>query len=159
MAGVWKKTLTYLGLVEDEDYEELDELFMLIISDPPDKIHIATLLSRIDICWHYAPISIKDIPTKLPLPEPFNTRENAHFLISKLSRGKREEERKRQLTAYLKEHEEEALVEIIRKGPENVIYTDVPELVTHALITRRLRPRLIRIIEGRDEKIKLGISE
>jgi len=26
MAGVWKKTLTYLGLVEDEEYEELDEI-------------------------------------------------------------------------------------------------------------------------------------
>lgn len=26
MAGVWKKTLTYLGLVEDEDYEQLDEM-------------------------------------------------------------------------------------------------------------------------------------
>ncbi|MBI2239143.1 MAG: cell division protein SepF [Actinobacteria bacterium] len=26
MPGVWKKTLTYLGLVEDEDYEELDEI-------------------------------------------------------------------------------------------------------------------------------------
>ncbi len=27
MAGVWKKTLTYLGLVEDEeDYEDLDEI-------------------------------------------------------------------------------------------------------------------------------------
>ena len=26
MSGVWKKTLTYLGLVEDEDYEELDEI-------------------------------------------------------------------------------------------------------------------------------------
>ena len=28
MPGVWKKTLTYLGLVEDEDYEELDEVGM-----------------------------------------------------------------------------------------------------------------------------------
>jgi len=28
MAAVWKKTLTYLGLVEDEDYEELDEIGM-----------------------------------------------------------------------------------------------------------------------------------
>jgi cell division inhibitor SepF len=26
MPGVWKKTLTYLGLVEDEDYEELGEV-------------------------------------------------------------------------------------------------------------------------------------
>ena len=26
MSGVWKKTLTYLGLVEDEDYDELDEI-------------------------------------------------------------------------------------------------------------------------------------
>lgn len=26
MPGVWKKTLTYLGLVEDEEYEELDEV-------------------------------------------------------------------------------------------------------------------------------------
>lgn len=26
MSGVWKKTLTYLGLVEDDDYEELDEI-------------------------------------------------------------------------------------------------------------------------------------
>jgi cell division inhibitor SepF len=26
MAGVWKKTLTYLGLVEDEEFEELNEV-------------------------------------------------------------------------------------------------------------------------------------
>jgi cell division inhibitor SepF len=26
MAGVWKKTLTYLGLVEDDEFEELDEV-------------------------------------------------------------------------------------------------------------------------------------
>jgi len=26
MAGVWKKTLTYLGLVEDEEFEEIDEI-------------------------------------------------------------------------------------------------------------------------------------
>ena len=26
MAGVWKKTLTYLGLVEDDEYGDLDEL-------------------------------------------------------------------------------------------------------------------------------------
>ena len=26
MPGVWKKTLTYLGLVEDEEYDELDEV-------------------------------------------------------------------------------------------------------------------------------------
>jgi cell division inhibitor SepF len=26
MPGVWKKTLTYLGLVEDDEYEELDEV-------------------------------------------------------------------------------------------------------------------------------------
>jgi cell division inhibitor SepF len=26
MPGVWKKTLSYLGLVEDEDYQEMDDL-------------------------------------------------------------------------------------------------------------------------------------
>ena len=26
MPGVWKKTMTYLGLVEDEEYDELDEV-------------------------------------------------------------------------------------------------------------------------------------
>jgi cell division inhibitor SepF len=26
MPGVWKKTLSYLGLVEDEDYQELDDM-------------------------------------------------------------------------------------------------------------------------------------
>jgi hypothetical protein len=26
MPGVWKKTLTYLGLVEDDEFEELDEV-------------------------------------------------------------------------------------------------------------------------------------
>lgn len=26
MPGVWKKTLSYLGLVEDEDYQELDDI-------------------------------------------------------------------------------------------------------------------------------------
>jgi cell division inhibitor SepF len=26
MPGVWKKTLTYLGLVEDEEFEEIDEV-------------------------------------------------------------------------------------------------------------------------------------
>jgi cell division inhibitor SepF len=30
MAGVWKKTLTYLGLVEDDEFEQLDE-----VSGPP----------------------------------------------------------------------------------------------------------------------------
>jgi len=34
MAGVWKKTLTYLGLVEDEDYEELDELGTDVHAEP-----------------------------------------------------------------------------------------------------------------------------
>jgi len=32
MPGVWKKTLTYLGLVEDDEYEELDE-----VSARPDQ--------------------------------------------------------------------------------------------------------------------------
>lgn len=143
----------------DLTYQELDKLYMLIAWDWPtqqDKIHMATLLSRIDACWHYAPISIKSLPAKIPLPEPFNTRENAHFLISKLSCLKRKAERKRQLEEYLREHEEEVLVEMIRKGPENVIYADTPELVSHALITKKLRPRLVRIIEGRDEKIRIN---
>jgi hypothetical protein len=26
MSGVWKKTLTYLGLVEDDEFEEIDEV-------------------------------------------------------------------------------------------------------------------------------------
>ena len=32
MAGVWKKTLTYLGLVEDEEYEELDDVTVLPVT-------------------------------------------------------------------------------------------------------------------------------
>jgi cell division inhibitor SepF len=32
MAGVWKKTLTYLGLVEDDEFEELDD-----VSAPPTE--------------------------------------------------------------------------------------------------------------------------
>jgi cell division inhibitor SepF len=35
MPGVWKKTLTYLGLVEDEEYEELDE-----VSAQPEQAEI-----------------------------------------------------------------------------------------------------------------------
>ena len=35
MPGVWKKTLTYLGLVEDDEYEELDE-----VSAPPEQAEI-----------------------------------------------------------------------------------------------------------------------
>lgn len=37
MAGVWKKTLTYLGLVEDEEYaEDLDEV---AIEQRPAQVH------------------------------------------------------------------------------------------------------------------------
>lgn len=150
-----------LTLRTDLTYEELDELFLLISSDWPtqqDKIHMATLLSRIDACWHYTPIRIKTLPAKIPLPPPFNTQATANFLVSKLRKIKREEERKKQLQEYLQEHEEEALVTMIRKGPENAVYTNAPELVTHALITRKLRPRLIRIIEGRDERIRIEES-
>ncbi len=35
MPGVWKKTLTYLGLVEDDEFEELDE-----VSGQPEQAEI-----------------------------------------------------------------------------------------------------------------------
>jgi cell division inhibitor SepF len=35
MPGVWKKTLTYLGLVEDDEFEELDE-----VSAQPEQAEI-----------------------------------------------------------------------------------------------------------------------
>jgi hypothetical protein len=35
MPGVWKKTLTYLGLVEDDEFEELDE-----VSARPDQAEV-----------------------------------------------------------------------------------------------------------------------
>lgn len=35
MPGVWKKTLTYLGLVEDDEFEELDE-----VSARPDQSEV-----------------------------------------------------------------------------------------------------------------------
>ncbi len=34
MAGVWKKTLSYLGLVEDEDYEDLDDIGAEVAAEP-----------------------------------------------------------------------------------------------------------------------------
>ncbi|MEX0991912.1 MAG: cell division protein SepF [Actinomycetota bacterium] len=34
MAGVWKKTLSYLGLVEDEEYEDLDDIGAEVAAEP-----------------------------------------------------------------------------------------------------------------------------
>jgi cell division inhibitor SepF len=41
MPGVWKKTLTYLGLVEDEDYDELDEVSVEGRAEPAPVRRIA----------------------------------------------------------------------------------------------------------------------
>jgi cell division inhibitor SepF len=41
MPGVWKKTLTYLGLVEDEDYDELDEVSVDTRGEPAPVRRIA----------------------------------------------------------------------------------------------------------------------
>ncbi|HZD17841.1 MAG TPA: cell division protein SepF [Actinomycetota bacterium] len=38
MPGVWKKTLTYLGLVEDEEFEELDD-----VSAQPEQAEVRRL--------------------------------------------------------------------------------------------------------------------
>jgi cell division inhibitor SepF len=38
MPGVWKKTLTYLGLVEDDDFEDLDE-----VAAQPDAAQVRRL--------------------------------------------------------------------------------------------------------------------
>jgi len=34
MAGVWKKTLSYLGLVEDDEYEDLDDIGAEVAAEP-----------------------------------------------------------------------------------------------------------------------------
>ncbi len=139
--------------------DDLTELLLLINWDWPtsqDKYRMAQLLAQIAVCWDYAPIKVKALPNRFPFPFPYDSRDNAPFLVAKLRRAKSDKEKIQQLVAYLfNGREEDILVEMLRKGPENVVYADLPPLVTHALITRKLKPRLLRILEDRDERIKV----
>ena len=136
----------------DLNSDELTELLLLANWDWPTKkdiIRMKVLLAGIDICWKYG----HRLPQKWPFPPPFDTRQRVSYIIAKLRRAKSDAEKQQQLQEYLERREDDVLIEMIRKGPENVVYGDLPEKVSHAMVTRKLRPRLMRIIDGRDPHI------
>ena len=67
MPGVWKKTLTYLGLVEDEDYDELDEVAVEGRSDPAPVRRIARPEAVRDVS---AEPRMEGIVRTIPTPRP-----------------------------------------------------------------------------------------
>ncbi|MFL5767886.1 MAG: cell division protein SepF [Actinomycetota bacterium] len=68
MPGVWKKTLTYLGLVEDEDYDELDEVSVEGRGEPAPVRRIA----RAEPAPEMAPTEprMEGIVRTIPTPRP-----------------------------------------------------------------------------------------
>ena len=133
---------------------ELTELLLLINWDWPKKVdryRMAALLSQIACTADYLPHSLSELPNKLPLPPPFHVRSNAPLLIASLRRLQTSRERKEQLKNYLKEHEEEVVQEILRKGPENAIFIDAPELVSHSNILQAVWRRVLRRLQAREE--------
>ena len=68
MPGVWKKTLTYLGLVEDEDYDELDEVSVEGRGEPAPVRRIA----RAEPAAEMAPAEprMEGIVRTIPTPRP-----------------------------------------------------------------------------------------
>lgn len=63
MAAVWKKTLTYLGLVEDEDYEELDEIGM----EPEPQVRRLSRPSSQASAEQGSGASVRTIPAARPV--------------------------------------------------------------------------------------------
>ena len=63
MAGVWKKTLTYLGLVEDDDYEDLDELGM---SAEPETRQLRRPRPATDVTAARSDSVVRTIPAPRP---------------------------------------------------------------------------------------------
>jgi cell division inhibitor SepF len=64
MPGVWKKTLTYLGLVEDEEYDELDE-----VQAQPRQADVRSL-QRPQAVREIAPEHEEGIVRTVPSPRP-----------------------------------------------------------------------------------------
>ena len=142
--------------------DDLTDILLSLAWDWPtkrDRYHLALLLSQIPIVkeYHRNPFPITRLPGEVPLPPPFNTQETASLLLSAIRRIKTDILKIENLKKYLKENEEDILVRMIKQGPENVVYLDAPEYVTHALITRKLKPRLIRILDDRDERIRIRV--
>jgi cell division inhibitor SepF len=67
MPGVWKKTLTYLGLVEDEDYDELDEVSVEGRGEPAPVRRIARPEAVRDVS---AEPRMEGIVRTIPTPRP-----------------------------------------------------------------------------------------
>jgi cell division inhibitor SepF len=67
MPGVWKKTLTYLGLVEDEDYDELDEVSVEGRGEPTPVRRIARPEAVRDVS---AEPRMEGIVRTIPTPRP-----------------------------------------------------------------------------------------
>jgi cell division inhibitor SepF len=67
MPGVWKKTLTYLGLVEDEDYDELDEVSVDTRGEPAPVRRIARPEPVRDVS---AEPRMEGIVRTIPTPRP-----------------------------------------------------------------------------------------
>jgi hypothetical protein len=101
-------------------------------------------------------VNVKDIPRLLPLPRPFHTRERAPLLLSKIRRRMTDSLKECQLEEYVKERELVLIREILEKGREHAVFIDVPTYVTHKAILKRLRPRLLKILDGKDEELRVA---
>jgi hypothetical protein len=131
----------------------LEELHSCIISDFPTKAGIKRLRELLV----YLPLT-KDhpyeLPWILPIEEPFHTPYTASFLITRIKRLKNDREKDRQLKLYLTpEKEDEILTQVLKIGTEDLIIFDLPELVSRSVVLRKLKPRLLRVFEGIDERI------
>lgn len=100
-------------------------------------------------------VHLKEIPNRLPFPAPFHLRENANHFLTQLVIKYLKPLKREQLTAYIKENEDELIIALIHHG-EDAIFFDLPEYVTQAQVRKRMKTRLLQVIEGRHPRITVS---
>ena len=137
------------------DLQELREL----IQGQRNKSRILTLLSEVTSTGRVPVerIRLQDVPRLLPFPAPFHLAENANYFITQLAMKYIKQERRAQLDAYIEENEDEILIAMLHHGDEAMFF-DLPDYVTQGQVRKRMKTRLLQVIEGRHPRIRVDVA-
>jgi hypothetical protein len=111
----------------------------------------------IDELWEIRDEVIRDNFNRVPFPmeRPWHCRENVRVLLTALASRKVELERKEGLRQYIEKNEVELLERWMKQG-ENVVFLDAPRFVTHRMVMKALRPRLLKVLRGEHPDLRIA---
>ena len=141
---------------------QLNDLISLIsMMDPPPggiyRNHRPLKLIAIYFT-HISPLETadrnwKNLWTFLPFESPYHQRTRGLKLLYRLKKRTLQEERRIGMNEYLTKYREEVLDSLWENGPDFFIAPDLPEILTPAMVRRRLLPQLDKHLANKYRKL------